>query len=44
MALELEMMGKAGDLNGILAKNDTLIKYVKELIVNVQKYLEKYPA
>jgi CheY-like chemotaxis protein/two-component sensor histidine kinase len=44
MALELEMMGKAGDLKGILAKNDTLIKYVKELIVNIEKYLAKTDA
>jgi len=41
MALELELMGKAGDLSGILAKNDTLIKYVKELLANVQNYLAK---
>jgi hypothetical protein len=41
MALELEMLGRAGDLSGVLAKNDTFIKYAKELIVNVQKYMAK---
>jgi signal transduction histidine kinase/CheY-like chemotaxis protein len=41
MALELEMLGKAGDLAGVLAKNDTLIKYVKELITNIQSWMAK---
>jgi len=41
MALELETLGRARDFSGILAKNDTFIKYAKELIVNVQKYLAK---
>jgi len=41
MALELEMQGRAGDLSGVLAKNDTFIQYAKELIVNVEKYLAK---
>jgi CheY-like chemotaxis protein len=41
MALELEMLGKAGDLSGVLAKNDAFIRYAKELIVNVEKFLAK---
>jgi signal transduction histidine kinase/DNA-binding response OmpR family regulator len=44
MALELEMMGRAGDLSGVQAKNGTFIKYAKELIVNVEKYLAKIDA
>jgi hypothetical protein len=44
MALELEMLGKAGDLSGILAKNDAFIRYAKELIVNVEKFLAKADA
>jgi HPt (histidine-containing phosphotransfer) domain-containing protein len=44
MALELEMAGKAGDLAKIMAKNETLIKYVKELLVNIQKWLDKVDA
>ena len=44
MALELEMLGKAGDLSGIQAKNEAFIQYAKELIVNVQKYLAKIDA
>jgi signal transduction histidine kinase/DNA-binding response OmpR family regulator len=44
MALELELLGKAGDLSGILAKNDAFIQYAKELIVNVEKYLAKIDA
>jgi hypothetical protein len=35
------MLGRAGDLSGVLAKNEAFIKYAKELIVNVQKYLAK---
>jgi CheY-like chemotaxis protein len=44
MALELEMLGRAGDLSGVLAKNGTFIQYAKELIVNVEKYLAKIDA
>jgi CheY-like chemotaxis protein len=44
MALELEMLGRAGDLAGVLAKNGTFIQYAKELIVNVEKYLSKIDA
>jgi len=44
MALELEMAGKAGDLSLIMAKNETLINYVKELLANIQKWLAKVDA
>jgi len=44
MALELEMLGRAGDLSGVLAKNGAFIQYAKELIANVQKYLAKTDA
>jgi CheY-like chemotaxis protein/signal transduction histidine kinase len=44
MALELEMAGKAGDLATIMAKNEALIKYVKDLLVNIQKWLAKVDA
>jgi len=44
MALDLEMAGKAGDLATIMAKNDALIKYVKELLANIQKWLAKADA
>jgi CheY-like chemotaxis protein len=44
MALELEMAGKAGDLATIMAKNETLIKDVKDLLVNIQKWLDKVDA
>jgi CheY-like chemotaxis protein len=44
MALELELLGKAGDLSGVLAKNGALIQYVKELMVNIQNWLAKTDA
>jgi len=39
MALELEMLARAGDISGVLAKNEALIQYVKNLMVNIQKWL-----
>ena len=44
MALELEMLAKAGDLSGVLAKNEALIAYEKELLDNIQKWLAKVDA
>jgi hypothetical protein len=41
MALELEMLGKAGDFSTVLAKNDAFIQYAKVLIANVEKFLAK---
>jgi HPt (histidine-containing phosphotransfer) domain-containing protein len=40
-ARELEAMGKAGDLAGILARNDAFIKYVEGLVAGIQSWLEK---
>jgi HPt (histidine-containing phosphotransfer) domain-containing protein len=40
-AKELEEMGKAGDLAGILARNDSFIKYVEGIVANIQSWLEK---
>jgi signal transduction histidine kinase/CheY-like chemotaxis protein len=39
MAYELEMLAKNGDLPGIMAKNGALIKYVRELLTNIQNWL-----
>jgi CheY-like chemotaxis protein len=44
MAYELEMLGKAGDLSGVLVKNGALLSYVKELLVNIQSWLSKIDA
>jgi len=44
MALELETAAKAGDLPLVLAKNGALILYIKELLVNIQKWLNKLDA
>jgi len=44
MALELEILAKAGDLSGVLAKNGALIQYVKVLLVNIEKWLAKVDA
>jgi CheY-like chemotaxis protein len=41
MAFELEMLGRAGDIAGVLAKNGAFIQYAKELITNVQNWLAK---
>ena len=40
-ARELEAMGKAGDLAGILARNDDFIKYVEGLVAGIRSWLEK---
>jgi signal transduction histidine kinase/DNA-binding response OmpR family regulator len=44
MALELEMAGKAGDLATVTAKNEDLIKYVKNLLVYIKEWLSKIDA
>jgi hypothetical protein len=43
-ALNLEKMAKAGDLDGVLAKNDKLIKGTETLVANIQAWLEQYDA
>jgi CheY-like chemotaxis protein len=41
MAAELEVFAKAGDLSGVLAKNEALISYVDKLISNIRIWLEQ---
>jgi len=40
-ALQLEMLAKSGDLDGILAHNEAFIKYAENLLNDVRKWLEK---
>jgi len=40
-ALELENLSRAGDLNGVLAKNDKLITDTEIVVNNVQEWLDK---
>jgi HPt (histidine-containing phosphotransfer) domain-containing protein len=40
-ALKLEMMAKAGDLSGILANNEAFLKYMDNLIIDLQNWLKK---
>ena len=44
LALKLETMAKSGDLNGVLAENETLIKLAEELIGNIKKWLDENDA
>jgi HPt (histidine-containing phosphotransfer) domain-containing protein len=39
MGLKLEEMSKAGDINGVLALNDTFLKKADELVINIDKWL-----
>jgi HPt (histidine-containing phosphotransfer) domain-containing protein len=43
-ALELEKMAKAGNLDGILAKNEGFIKDVENVIKNIQTWLAENPT
>ncbi|GBU27631.1 histidine kinase [Treponema sp. R8-4-B8] len=43
-ALELENMSRAGDLQGVLAKNDKLIKDTEVIVANIKAWLEQYDA
>jgi len=40
-ALELENLSRAGDLQGVLAKNDKLIADAEVIVANVKEWLEK---
>jgi CheY-like chemotaxis protein len=42
MALDLEKTGKAGDLQGIRAKNDRFIKDTENILANIKTWLEKH--
>ena len=44
MAKELELMAKANNLSGVLAKNNAFVKYITNLLENVKAWLEKYDA
>jgi len=44
MAAELEVMAKAGDINGILAKNGEFLKYIEVLLGNVKKWLKEFDS
>jgi CheY-like chemotaxis protein len=44
MAFELETLARDGDLSGVLAKNEALLQYVKNLLVNIRNWLERYDA
>jgi CheY-like chemotaxis protein len=39
MAAELEALAKAGDLSGVLAKNEALLRHVDDLLGNIQNWL-----
>ena len=41
-ALNLEKLAKAGDLQGVLARNDRFIKGTENIVANIKKWLEKY--
>jgi signal transduction histidine kinase/CheY-like chemotaxis protein len=43
-ALNLETMSRAGDLNGVLARNDILIKDAENIVANIKLWLGKYDA
>jgi HPt (histidine-containing phosphotransfer) domain-containing protein len=44
MALELEMLAKAGDLSGVLSKNGAFLQYARTLLSNIKTWLAKYDA
>jgi len=41
-AADLEKIAKAGDLQGVLAKNDMLIKQTENILANIKAWLEKH--
>jgi HPt (histidine-containing phosphotransfer) domain-containing protein len=43
-ALELEKMSKAGNLDGVLAKNENFIKEVENVINNIKTWLAENPT
>jgi HPt (histidine-containing phosphotransfer) domain-containing protein len=44
MALELEMLAKAGDLSAVQAKNEAFIQYARTLLGNIQSWLAQLDA
>jgi HPt (histidine-containing phosphotransfer) domain-containing protein len=43
-ALELETMSRAGNLEGVLSKNDKLIKDTEVIVANVKAWLEQHDS
>ena len=43
-AKQLEVMAKGGDWDGVLAQNETFIKYAQNIVDNVRSWLEKNNA
>jgi PAS domain S-box-containing protein len=43
-ALELETKSRAGDLQGVLAKNDALIADTEVVVANIKKWLDNYDS
>jgi PAS domain S-box-containing protein len=43
-ALKLETMSRAGDINGVLAHNDRLIKDAEIVVGNIKAWLDRYNA
>jgi CheY-like chemotaxis protein len=41
-ALNLEKLARAGDLQGVLARNDRFIKGTESIVANIKKWLEKH--
>jgi CheY-like chemotaxis protein len=41
-ALNLEKLARAGDLQGVLARNDRFIKGTENIVANIKKWLEKH--
>ena len=41
-AQDLEAMARAGDLDGILANNETFIKITEEIVANIKEWLANY--
>jgi HPt (histidine-containing phosphotransfer) domain-containing protein len=41
-AYDLEMKSKAGDLNGILAHNESFLKEMEKLVKDIKTWLNKY--
>jgi len=41
MAYSLEQKSRAGDLAGVLAENEPFLKYIEDLTINLQDWLQK---
>ncbi|MCL1958777.1 MAG: Hpt domain-containing protein [Spirochaetes bacterium] len=42
MAFNLEQKSKTGDLDGVLTENEKFLKYMEELIGNLEKWLKNH--